>query len=79
MKLKDLLIGVEILEMHADPEMEISQVVYDSRKKDVKPGSLFVAISGFTFDGNDYIPAMMEKHPATVDYSKMILAEVSFT
>ena len=27
----------------------------------------------------DLIPAMMEKHPATVDYSKMILAEVSFT
>ncbi len=61
MKLKDLLAGVEIVEMQADPEMEITEVVYDSRKKDVKPGSLFLAISGFTFDGNDYIPAMMEK------------------
>ncbi len=61
MKLKELLNGVEVLEMHADPEMEITEVVYDSRKKDVKPGSLFLAISGFTFDGNDYIPAMMEK------------------
>ena len=26
----------------------------------------------------DLIPEMMEKHPATVDYSKMVLAEVSF-
>ena len=27
----------------------------------------------------DLIPAMIEKHPADVDYSKMVLAEVSFT
>ncbi len=61
MKLKELLQGVDVLNMQADPEMEITDVVYDSRKKDVKPGSLFLAISGFTFDGNDYIPAMLEK------------------
>ena len=27
----------------------------------------------------DMVPEMMEKHPATVDYSKMVLGEVSFT
>ena len=61
MKLKDLLQNVDVLSCNADQEMEITEVVYDSRKKDVAPGSLFLAISGFTFDGNDYIPAMMEK------------------
>ena len=61
MKLRDLLQNVEVLCCNADLDMEITEVVYDSRKKDVAPGSLFLAISGFTFDGNDFIPAMMEK------------------
>ena len=47
MKLRDLLQNVEVLHCNADLDMEITEVVYDSRKKDVVPGSLFLAISGF--------------------------------
>ena len=64
MKLKDLLNGVEILESKTDLEIEIGEVVYDSRK--VTPGSLFVAITGFATDGNKYIPMALEKGAAAV-------------
>ena len=53
MKLRDILNGIAILEMVADPELEISSVECDSRK--VSEGSLFVAIRGFETDGNKYI------------------------
>ena len=43
MKLKELLTGIPVLECTADPELEIKEIFYDSRK--VTPGSLFVAVS----------------------------------
>ena len=68
MKLKDLLAGIPVLEMTADPEWNIDQVAYDSRK--VTPGSLFVAISGFASDGNRFIPMAMEKGAVAVVTAK---------
>lgn len=64
MKLKELLEGISVLEMTADPELEIPQIVYDSRK--VTPGCLFVAISGFASDGNRFVPMAMEKGAVAV-------------
>lgn len=64
MKLKELLAQLHILEASADMETEISNVHYDSRE--VTPGSLFVAISGFASDGNRYIPVAMEKGAVAV-------------
>ena len=64
MKLKDLLKGVSVLEWQADPERNIENVAYDSRK--VTKGALFVAISGFATDGNRFIPMAMEKGAAAV-------------
>ena len=64
MKLNDLLQGIEVLHVHADLEMEISAVSYDSRR--VTAGSLFVAVTGFVTDGNKYIPMALEKGAAAV-------------
>ena len=64
MKLKELLVGIPILDSTADMELEIENVAYDSRK--VTPGCLFVAISGFASDGNQYIPMAMEKGAVAV-------------
>ena len=68
MKLKDLLAGIAVLEMTADPEWNIEAVAYDSRK--VTAGSLFVAISGFASDGNRFIPMAMEKGAVAVVTAK---------
>ncbi|MBQ9149061.1 MAG: UDP-N-acetylmuramoyl-L-alanyl-D-glutamate--2,6-diaminopimelate ligase [Oscillospiraceae bacterium] len=64
MKLNELLKGISVLEMTADPELEIDQIIYDSRK--VTPGSLFVAITGFASDGNRFIPMALEKGAAVI-------------
>ena len=64
MKLRELLQGVAVLEIHADPETEITSIAYDSRK--AVPGCLFAAISGFASDGNRFIPMALEKGAAAV-------------
>ena len=64
MKLKELLHGLDVLELHADEALDITGVQYDSRQ--VTPGALFVAISGFQTDGHKYIPKAMENGADTV-------------
>jgi len=69
MLLKTLLHG---LELPADslPEMDIPHIAYDSRQ--VRPGSLFVAIRGAQSDGHDYIPAALERG------ARAVLCELSY-
>ncbi|MDP6936551.1 MAG: UDP-N-acetylmuramoyl-L-alanyl-D-glutamate--2,6-diaminopimelate ligase [Candidatus Marinimicrobia bacterium] len=43
---------------------KISAITYDSRK--VKPGTLFVAISGIQADGHDFIPQAIENGAAAI-------------
>ena len=76
MKLKDLLNGIEVLELKADPELEIEHVAYDSRK--VQPGGMFVAIAGFASDGNRFIPMAMGKGAAVVVTAKKPVVEVPY-
>lgn len=76
MKLKALLYGVSTVEIHADLDMEITEVAYDSRK--VTPGCLFAAITGFASDGNRFIPMAMEKGAAAVITAKRPETEVPY-
>ncbi len=64
MKLFELLKDIRVVEATADMQMNIAGVAYDSRK--VTPGTLFVAVSGFTSDGNRFIPMAMEKGAVAV-------------
>lgn len=50
--------------MNADPETEIRGICYDSRK--AEDGFIFVAISGFSTDGNRFIPSAVAKGAAVV-------------
>ena len=76
MKLKELLRDIEVLQVAADLQTEITGVAYDSRK--VTPGSLFVAISGFATDGNKYIPMALEKGAAAVVTAKIPEGDVPY-
>lgn len=64
MKLSELLKDTDVLTFAAPSECEIGGVSYDSRK--VKPGDVFVAISGFETDGYKYIQSAVEKGAAVV-------------
>ena len=76
MKLKELLKQIPVLECRADPELEIGNVYYDSRK--VTPGSLFVAVSGFAADGNRFIPMALEKGAVAVVTAKKPEGDVPY-
>ncbi|MCX6702180.1 MAG: UDP-N-acetylmuramoyl-L-alanyl-D-glutamate--2,6-diaminopimelate ligase [Candidatus Zambryskibacteria bacterium] len=52
-KLKELLLGVEIINMVGDIELEIISICFDSRK--VTSGSIFVVIKGYVQDGENFI------------------------
>lgn len=54
----------------ANGETEITDITYDSRK--VRPGSLFVAISGFETDGHTYIPAAVKAGAAAIIGEKAV-------
>ncbi len=64
MKLAQLLEGIPVQTLRADPELEITGVSYDSRT--TRPGELFVAIPGFAADGHRFIPMALEKGAAAV-------------
>ena len=53
MELKNLLKGIENIKTKGDLGLEIKKVENNSKK--VIPGTLFVAVKGFDFDGHDYI------------------------
>ena len=64
MKLKELLVNLDVISSTADMETEIKGVSYDSRK--TEPGDLFVAIKGFESDGHRFIPKAMERGASAV-------------
>ena len=76
MKLRELLKDIPVLECTADPELEIENVHYDSRK--VTSGSLFVAVSGFAADGNRFIPMALDQGAAAVVTAKKPEGEVPY-
>ena len=63
-KLDELLTGLESAEFSGNEDVEISDIAYDSRQ--VKQGSLFVAISGYQVDGHKYISDAVENGAVAV-------------
>ena len=59
MILSDILYGVDVLDILGNKEIEISEIVFDSRK--AVENSLYIAIKGTLVDGHQYIPSAIEK------------------
>ncbi len=76
MKLRDLLQGVTLLDVHVDLELEVQGVAYDSRK--VEPGFVFVAVAGFATDGNQFISMALERGAVAVVTAEKPAQEIAY-
>jgi len=52
-RIKELLRGIETIEVHGNTDLNITGITHDSRM--IKEGYCFVAISGYKEDGNKYV------------------------
>ena len=57
-KLKDLLYNVSINEVHGSTDIEINQLVFDTRL--LKQGDVFIAQKGWKVDGHSFINLAIE-------------------
>ncbi|MBZ0168413.1 UDP-N-acetylmuramoylalanyl-D-glutamate 2, 6-diaminopimelate ligase (UDP-N-acetylmuramyl-tripeptide synthetase) [Candidatus Methylomirabilis lanthanidiphila] len=64
MRLFDLIDGTEYRVLRGSVDVEVHEIRYDSRQ--VRPGDLFVCISGFRRDGHDFIQAAWAAGAAAV-------------
>ena len=69
-KLNELLTGLEYELKYGDENVEISSLVYDSRK--VEKGSVFICIKGANFDGHDAAQSAAESGAAAIVSEKDI-------
>ena len=64
MNLSELLKDIEVKQAVGSTQLGITGIAFDSRA--VKPGNLFVCISGFQKDGHKFAPAAIEKGAAAI-------------
>ena len=76
MKLQELLKDIPVLETNVSPDTEIGGICYDSRK--AAPGMLFVAVTGFSSDGNRFIPMALQKGAVAVVTAKKPEGEIPY-
>ena len=69
MKLKEILVNCNLLEIEGDKDLDIQGITFDSRK--VEPGTLFFAVKGTQVDGHDYIDKAIGKGATAIVCEKM--------
>ena len=67
-----LLDGIEVVRIDGNPEREIENITYDSRK--CTAGSLFIAVNGTDVNGHDFIGKAIEAGATAVVYQEGDLA-----
>lgn len=73
MKLNKLIFGCKVVAIHGDEGVDVKNITSDSRE--VKKGSLFVAVEGINTDGHDYIGKAIEQDVLVVVYDKPMFEE----
>ena len=73
MKLDQVLQNTKVISAHGDRDISVNDICADSRE--VKPGSLFVAVAGICTDGHDYISKAIEQGATVVAYDKPMIEE----
>lgn len=68
--LSDILYGSGIVSVNGLTTVEVDSLTFDSRE--AKPGAVFFAIKGFTNDGHDYIPQVIDQGCTVIISSKSI-------
>jgi UDP-N-acetylmuramoyl-L-alanyl-D-glutamate--2,6-diaminopimelate ligase len=77
--LSEILDGLPFTELQGSADVEISAIVFDSRK--VVPGCLFVAVKGTAVDGHDYIEQAVKDGAAVIICEELphhVTGEVDF-
>ena len=69
MKLKEILVNCNLLEIVGDKDLDIADISFDSRKVDA--GTLFFAVRGTQVDGHDYIDKAIEKGAVAIVCEKL--------
>ena len=69
MKLKEILVNCNLLEIEGDKDLDIQGITFDSRK--VEPSTLFFAVEGTQVDGHDYIDKAIGKGATAIVCEKM--------
>lgn len=77
MNLKKLIHGLDIIEITGNLDINIDNIANDSRK--VSNNSIFIAITGFQFDGHDYIQQAIKKGAKAVIVEKNVITEENIT
>jgi len=70
MKIKDLLKGVDVLNIQGNDDTDVTGIFTDSRK--AIPGSAFIAMKGVQVDGHQYIENALDLGAKTVVYQEEI-------
>lgn len=77
MKLNKILENIEYSTIKGNTDIEINNIYYDSRKVD--NDSLFICLSGSSFDGHDYIDSAIQKGAKAVLVEKDINIDKDIT
>ena len=64
MKIKDILVNCNLVEIIGDKDIDITKVSFDSRE--VVPGTMFFAVKGTQTDGHEYIDKALEQGASAI-------------
>ncbi|MBQ8959059.1 MAG: UDP-N-acetylmuramoyl-L-alanyl-D-glutamate--2,6-diaminopimelate ligase [Bacteroidales bacterium] len=69
MKIKEILVNCNLLDIVGNKDLNIPSITFDSRK--VEQGTLFFAVKGTQVDGHDYIDKAIEQGASAIVCAKM--------